>query len=76
MTLTCKFDFEQRVRHRLNEFEGSVIGIAIRPTCIEYEVLPVTDNGANWRSSVWIDERFLEAHEVNINCGGKSDAHQ
>ena len=63
MTLTCKFNFEQRVRHRLNEFEGFIIGVAIRPTSIEYEVLPVTDDGANWRNAVWIDERFLKGVE-------------
>lgn len=60
MTITCKFDYEQLVRHRLNEFEGFIVGIAIRPGSIEYEVLPLTDNNANWRSSVWIHERFLE----------------
>lgn len=60
MTVECKFSYEQRVRHRLNEFEGFVVGVVIRPTHVEYEVLPVTDERANWRNAVWVDERFLE----------------
>lgn len=60
MTVQCKFCYEQRVRHRLNEFEGFITGIAIRPTSVQYEVLPLTDNNASWREAVWIDERFLE----------------
>jgi len=61
MTVQCKFDYEQKVRHRLNEYEGYIVGVALRPSSIEYEVLPITDDGANWRNAVWIDERFLEA---------------
>ena len=63
MTYSCKFKMEQKVKHRLNEFEGYIVGIAIRPTSIEYEVLPVTDSEANWRPQQWIDERYLVALE-------------
>ena len=63
MAVSCKFDIEQKVRHRLNEFEGFVTGIAIRASTIEYEVLPLTDTSASWRNAVWIDERYLEAVE-------------
>jgi len=60
MTLETKFDIKQNVRHILNEFQGFVTGVAIRPGSIEYEVLPVTDDGANFRPPVWVCEEFLE----------------
>lgn len=60
MTIHCEFCYEQLVRHRLTEFQGYIVGVAIRPTSVEYEVLPVTDESANWRNAVWVDERFLE----------------
>ena len=58
---TGKFALEQRVRHRLNEYEGYVIGVLFQGDCVQYEVLQITDTMANWRESVLIQERFLEA---------------
>lgn len=34
MTVECKFKYEQKVRHRLNEFEGFVTGVVIRGSYI------------------------------------------
>ena len=63
MIIQTKYKLNQRVRHTLNEFEGNIIGICFRHRLIEYEVLPVTDDCANWRSPVWIAEGYLENDE-------------
>jgi hypothetical protein len=68
-TFTFKFDFEQRVRHRLSNFEGHVIGICVHPrpsavNCtIEYLVLPTSDDPNVYYSAVWVDSTFLESAE-------------
>jgi heat shock protein HspQ len=59
MFIGCKFKFGDKVRHRLNTFEGWVIGVTARPQGISYEVLPITDSNASWRDSIWIDEQWL-----------------
>jgi len=63
MVITCKFDMGQKVRHKLNEFQGSIVGVSYRPSYIEYDVLPLIDRDAKWVSSVWIDEIYLEGWE-------------
>jgi heat shock protein HspQ len=60
MMVSCKFELEQKVRHRLTEFEGFITGIVIRGHGVEYEVQPVTDDNANWRESKWLPEIYLQ----------------
>ena len=64
MIIETKFDMEQKVKCRISEFAGKITGIVIRPGFIECEVQPVTDEGANHRPAVWINESYLElVHE-------------
>jgi len=67
MNITTKFGYDQHVKHRLTGFEGFVVGIVVRPNSVEYEVLPFTDRESNWRSSVWIEERYLD-EVVDKHC--------
>jgi hypothetical protein len=67
MTMTFRFSYEELVRHRLNGFEGAVIGIAAYPkpsaaNCtVEYLVLPVSDCPSNcFEPAVWINSCYLE----------------
>ena len=61
MTISFKFALDQKVRHRLSEFEGFVVGIFLQGDCVQYEILQMTDCMASWRDSVLVQERYLEA---------------
>lgn len=60
MDIKCKYEFGAHVRQKYSEFQGFVIGVLIRPSYTEYEILPVTDGDANYRPPVWIEENLLE----------------
>ena len=55
-----KYILGDKVRHKLNTFEGRITGVLHRVNGYEYEVLPCTDRDAKWVSAVWIDEHYLE----------------
>lgn len=60
---------EEKVKHRINGFSGTVTGVAIRPSYIDYQVLPIIDSSAKWVDAIWIDERYLEADDDKPHNG-------
>lgn len=55
-----EWDFGTRVRHIYSELQGRVSGILLRPGMVEYEVTPVTDAEASYRSPTWFLRETLE----------------
>ena len=70
MTITTKFNYEDKVVHRLTGFAGHVVGISIRVGGnIEYEILPAVRHDNNWSNPVLINERYLEKFVYSNKIG-------
>ena len=70
MTVITKFDYDEKVIHRLNGFVGHVVGIAIRAGgSVEYELLPLPRHDRGWASPIWVHERYLERFVCSNKIG-------
>ena len=70
MTITTKFNYDEKVIHRLNGYVGHVVGISIRAGGnIEYEVLPPARHDRSWANPIWIHERYLEKFVYSNKIG-------